>query len=168
MEPESKSRQARHDVCLDMSKRGDLLLSLAAADDVVMVFDMVNLAYKVEDGISGVAFKNTDRFLSHEEGRLSRALAAPCPHAAPNAVRPSIFEGRVFLAAAASAPQVTLGCIVWSVSATDDGSESLYFGPLAVVPEAQGRGVGSFLVSAVERLAAELRSSSATKLRSVR
>ena len=63
---------------------------------------------------------------------------------------------------------MTLGCIVWSVSATDDGAESLYFGPLAVAPEAQGGGVGGFLVSAVERLAAALRASSAPTLRSVR
>jgi hypothetical protein len=29
---------------------------------------MVNTAYKVEDGDSGVAFKKTDRFLDHDEG----------------------------------------------------------------------------------------------------
>ena len=75
METESQPHQPQHDVCTFMSQRGDLLLSLASAADVGMVFDMVNLAYKVEDGVSGVAFKKTDRFLSHEEGGLLRAAA---------------------------------------------------------------------------------------------
>jgi predicted N-acetyltransferase YhbS len=89
-------------------------------------------------------------------------------------VLPSLIEGRVFLASAAAAPQETqetqetLGCIIWNHSVTDDGAETLYFGPLAVLPGAQGRGVGSFLVLAVEALASTLRSSSAPKVRSVR
>ena len=76
METESQPHRAQHDVCAFMSQRGHLLLSLASEGDVGMVFDMVNLAYKVEDGDSGVAFKKTDRFLSHEEGGLSHTTAA--------------------------------------------------------------------------------------------
>jgi hypothetical protein len=76
MDTESQPHRAQLDVCTFMSQRGDLLLSLASAGDDGKVFDMVNLAYKVEDGDSGVAFKKTDRFLSHEEGGLSRAAAA--------------------------------------------------------------------------------------------
>ncbi len=74
----------------------------------------------------------------------------------------------MFLAAAAASPQNILGCIVWNTSVTEDGDETLYFGPLAVAPDAQGKGVGGFLVSAVESLAATLRATSAPKLRSVR
>lgn len=84
------------------------------------------------------------------------------------AVQPSIAEGRVFLAAAAESPGVVLGCIIWDTSATHDGNQTIYFGPLAVAPEAQGKGVGSFLVSAVEYLAAALRDTSAPNLTSVR
>lgn len=83
-------------------------------------------------------------------------------------VRPSIAEGRVFLAAAADSPRDVLGCIIWDTSATDDGNQTIYFGPLAVAPEAQGKGVGSFLVHAVECLAAALRDTSAPNLTSVR
>ena len=74
----------------------------------------------------------------------------------------------VTTAAAAASPQNILGCIVWNTSVTEDGHETLYFGPLAVAPDAQGKGVGGFLVSAVESLAATLRATSAPKLRSVR
>jgi predicted N-acetyltransferase YhbS len=74
----------------------------------------------------------------------------------------------VFLAAAVASPQTILGCIIWNVSVIGDGEETVYFGPLAVAPEAQGRGVGSFLVNAVEHLAATLRSSSSPKVRSIR
>ena len=83
-------------------------------------------------------------------------------------VLPSLLEGRAFLAAAASAPRDWLGCIIWNLSATDDGAETVYFGPLAVAPAAQGKGVGGFLVDAVEHLAASLRSYSNPKVRSVR
>jgi predicted N-acetyltransferase YhbS len=74
----------------------------------------------------------------------------------------------VFLAAAASAPQDFLGCIIWNVSPTDDGAETVYFGPLAVAPAAQGKGVGGVLVNAVELLAATLRASTNPKVRSIR
>jgi GNAT superfamily N-acetyltransferase len=90
------------------------------------------------------------------------------PYFPHSTVTPSILEGRVFLAAAAASPQNILGCIVWNTSVTEDGDETLYFGPLAVAPDAQGKGVGGFLVSAVESLAATLRATSAPKLRSVR
>ena len=90
------------------------------------------------------------------------------PRSCPAAVLPSLIEGRVFLAAAAHAPRDALGCIVWNISVTDDGAETVYFGPLAVAPEAQGKGVGGFLVHAVERLAATLRSTTSPKVRSVR
>jgi predicted N-acetyltransferase YhbS len=83
-------------------------------------------------------------------------------------VYPSIIEGRVFLAATAASPQDVLGCIIWNVSIIRDGDETVYFGPLAVAPDAQGKGVGSFLVNAVEHLAATLHATSAPKVRSIR
>jgi hypothetical protein len=55
-------------VCAELSCSGDLVLTLASAAHVHMVFNMVNTAYKVEDGDTGVAFKKTDRFLAHDEG----------------------------------------------------------------------------------------------------
>jgi hypothetical protein len=68
MDMPSASFRAQHDVCSALSQPQALMLSVASAKDVDMVFSMVNAAYKVEDGDSGVAFKKTDRFLSHDEG----------------------------------------------------------------------------------------------------
>jgi hypothetical protein len=173
MESTPQPHRAQHEVCAALSRPDALVLTVAASGDIGAVFDMVNTAYKVEDGDSGVAFKKTDRFLSHDEGDAFNPLGAfksqPPSRMTPlAAVQPSIAEGRVFLAAAAESPRVILGCIIWDTSATHDGNQTIYFGPLAVAPEAQGKGVGSFLVSAVECLAAALRDTSAPSLTSVR
>jgi 2C-methyl-D-erythritol 2,4-cyclodiphosphate synthase len=66
MESTPQPHRAQHEVCAALSDA--LLLTVAASGDIGAVFDMVNTAYKVEDGDSGVAFKKTDRFLSHDEG----------------------------------------------------------------------------------------------------
>ena len=63
-----EGHQAQRNVCVELSREDALVLSLASASDVSLVFHMVNTAYKVEDGDSGVAFKKTDRFLDHDEG----------------------------------------------------------------------------------------------------
>jgi len=68
MQPPVEANLAQREVCRALSQPDSLLLSIASAGDVGTVFSMVNTAYKVEDGDSGVAFKKTDRFLSHDEG----------------------------------------------------------------------------------------------------
>jgi hypothetical protein len=72
-----EGHQAQRDVCVELSREDALVLSLASASDVSLVFHMVNTAYKVEDGDSGVAFKKTDRFLDHDEGNALRDTNAP-------------------------------------------------------------------------------------------
>jgi GNAT superfamily N-acetyltransferase len=166
MNPSAAAHRVQHDVCCALSSARALLLTVATVGDVSMVFGMVNTAYKVEDGDAGVAFKKTDRFLTHDEGDVSSRQTTS--HSSIFAVLPSLAEGRVFLAASAVAPQEILGCIIWNIAETDDGAETVYFGPLAVVPDAQGKGVGSFLVDAVERLAAALHSAASPKVRSIR
>jgi hypothetical protein len=68
MQPPVEANLAQREVCRALSLPDRLLLSIASASDVGAVFSMVNTAYKVEDGDTGVAFKKTDRFLSHDEG----------------------------------------------------------------------------------------------------
>lgn len=68
METSVDGHRIQRDLCAAMSSGGDLQLALASIGDVGKVFSMVNTAYKVEDGDTGVAFKKTDRFLTHDEG----------------------------------------------------------------------------------------------------
>jgi hypothetical protein len=69
MEPAPAAHGTQREVCAALSRPDALILTVATASDVGMVFNMVNVAYKVEDGDAGVAFKKTDRFLSHDEGK---------------------------------------------------------------------------------------------------
>ena len=70
MEPAAETHRAQCEVCAALSRPDALVLTVASTSDTGMVFSMVNVAYKVEDGDAGVAFKKTDRFLSHEEGEV--------------------------------------------------------------------------------------------------
>ena len=79
MELASNARRAQRDVCLALSQPEGLALTIASASDVGAVFTMVNTAYKVEDGDAGVAFKKTDRFLSHDEGDARACCRGPRP-----------------------------------------------------------------------------------------
>ena len=70
MEPAPAALGAQLEVCAALSRPHGLILTVATASDIGTVFSMVNVAYKVEDGDKGVAFKKTDRFLSHDEGNV--------------------------------------------------------------------------------------------------
>lgn len=100
----------------------------ATADDVAPLVVLINDAYEVETGDSGVAFKKTKRIVHDDE------VARP------------IVEGRVIVAATASGE--VLGTIFFELY--EARPAIIGFGPFAVSPEAQGKGVGRALLAAVE------------------
>ena len=108
----------------------------ATADDADAIFSIVNAAYHAETGDAPPAFKATTRFVALTE------------------ILPSIAAGRVLLLCegAGSAP---LGCLSYSLERGEAAGAPLraHFGPFAVAPGAQGRGVGRSLLAALAALA---------------
>lgn len=100
----------------------------ATADDVAPLVVLINDAYEVETGDSGVAFKKTKRIVHNDE--VGRPIA----------------EGRVFVAATAAGE--VLGTIFYELY--ESRPAIIGFGPFAVSPAAQGKGVGRALLAAVE------------------
>lgn len=100
----------------------------ATVDDVAPLVVLINDAYEVETGDSGVAFKKTKRIVHNDE--VGRPIA----------------EGRVFVAATAAGE--VLGTIFYELY--EARPAIIGFGPFAVSPAAQGKGVGRALLAAVE------------------
>jgi GNAT superfamily N-acetyltransferase len=113
-----------------------LEITAARAEDLVPLTALVNAAYEVETGDSGVAFKKTKRIVVPEKELL------PC-----------IVEGRTFVVRGESGS--ILGCLVWERVEAEDGKVSYHFGPFAVDPNAQGKGVGKALLNALYTMARE-------------
>lgn len=106
-----------------------LATRFASRDDTAALFTLINEAYSVETGTDAVAFKRTTRLLSDDE------------------ILPAIGDGRCLVI---DGPVAILGCIVFEI----DLAESMCcFGPFAVSPAAQGRGIGSRLIREVEAVA---------------
>ena len=97
------------------------------------LFSLINESYAVESGTEGVAFKCTTRLGS------------------PSDLSESINERRCLVAVNASG--ALLGCIVFNV---EQEKSECHFGPFAVAPHAQGRGVGSALMWAIDDAALSL------------
>ncbi len=119
----------------------------AVPADAPALFDVVNNAYVVELGDTGVAFKSKQRFPTVDD---ALAIVPDC-HVVEEG-------GRI------------VGCVTVYVADEDDSSVpaedrhslgrlpgAVYagFGPLAVHQDMQGRGLGSFLVDFAERHARE-------------
>lgn len=103
-------------------------LKPAELGDVPQLFTIINDSYEVETGDSGVAFKKTPRLLDTKE------------------VEGWITAGRCIKAVQKEEEggEAVLGCIVWDLL-DDEGGKRMYFGPLAVAPKGQGKGVGNLL-----------------------
>lgn len=107
----------------------------AESSDVPTLFDLINLAYQVETGDSGVAFKKTDRLLDTSE------------------LAPHVAAGRTLKALGADG--AIAGCICFEEvvhgAGAGAGAEErhMHFGPFAVAVSAQGRGVGRALLEAL-------------------
>lgn len=111
-----------------------LTLRVATPADVDALIVLVNDAYEVESGSSGVSFKATKRIVHRCE------------------VADVVDAGRVLICddapSGAGAP-VLVGTVFWEVEGPCQG-----IGPLAVLPRMQGRGVARALLARVEEIGA--------------
>lgn len=116
------------------------------------MFELVNAAYAVESGDTGVAFKNTTRFISLEEAAETL----------PNLEVACRGDAAGEIVGCACTEVVDAG----SVEAIGDPKSASYgrtkgdrygfLGPIAISPSAQGSGLGSWLLQASEDKARRL------------
>jgi predicted N-acetyltransferase YhbS len=119
----------------------DLAIVQAELADVPALVDIINEAYEVETGSTGVSFKHTKRIIpaSSDEAELREQVAG----------------GQAFKALQDGDGDRIMGVIVVQPFKDEDtGDDRMYFGPLAVDPAVAGRGVGRALVRFVEARAA--------------
>lgn len=123
-----------------MSHGSNITVSPAAATDADEIFNVINEAYEVETGDSGIAFKVTKRLLDPFDSGLGDAYS----------------EMRVIKSEIKSNDTSQIvGAIVWEemASVAVPGEKAIYFGPFAVLPTHQGRGVGRLLLNEIDRIA---------------
>ena len=113
----------------------------ATRQDAEPIFNLINQAYVVEDGDSGVAFKapGMSRLLSHFDSGMGE----------------SYDNGMVLKA---SIGDELVGVIVWSLTKSDETQEKpdcIHFGPFAVSPHHQGKGIGTEMIEKIEVIGLE-------------
>ena len=112
-----------------MENPSDFTLAVVSDADAISLFRLVNTAYIVESGNDGVAFKNCERYVNIAEVH-------------------ELLRESVVIKAVDKTSGTLLGMIAYQI--TPGGS--CYFGPFAVAPEAQGRGIGRSLRNHVEKV----------------
>jgi len=136
--------------------RSGISLRLATAIDIPAVVALINEAYALEEGDSGVAFKKIG----------CKRLSEPAGISSTSEPAGWVSDGRVAVAVEDGTGRL-VGCIVFSVwsksypgfvpdpAVAGQAYPDLFvgFGPFAVAPAAQGAGIGSALLGVVEALA---------------
>lgn len=125
-------------------------LTPATDVDAGVLFSMINQAFEVEMGSTGLAFKSTQRLDDPMHGGMREAYAEHRVIVARDTTRTGGTEAlttdTAMDTARDSAGGVIMGCIVWHVHG--DGT-TLEFGKLAVSTEHQRKGVGRALIDHV-------------------
>jgi GNAT superfamily N-acetyltransferase len=98
------------------------------------IYSVINFAYAVETGTTGYGFKSGQRLTHPYDGTLRAAYE----------------EGRIFCAIDKTLESI-VGVTYWEVTKNN----GLYFGPFAVLPEMQGRGIGKLMLNELNRIAKE-------------
>ena len=143
----------------------------ATTKDVDQLFTLINTAYAVEKGSTGVAFKLVDRYPTRHQLAQDVAMAAADPNSVFVVARetpPTAVELAATSTAAAgagggggggsSSSTDILGCVRILVQSEPRSPEDIdrrlcEFGPFAVSPKAQGRGIGCALLAYVDKWA---------------
>lgn len=133
-----------------------LVLKRATPSDAEEVMAVVNAAYAVEIGSTGVAFKSCNRYT--DVGQTLADIEAAVASVDVDTARDgsslhspsssSIFIVARRLSYGPHGP--VIGCIRAEVRSSDCGERVCEFGPFAVAPTAQGEGVGAALLQFVE------------------
>ncbi len=112
------------------------LISTATSADAAELFELINEAYEVETGDSGVAFKKTLRLIDREKE-----------------LDPLIESGRLLITRNDSGQ--LLGCLYYKPE-SNLGALRVHFGPLAIAPAVKGQGLAKRLIAAVEAIARDM------------
>ena len=131
LERENSSLKARGAVAATVRR--------AIATESQAIFELVNAAYAVELGDKGLAFKKENRYLQESE------VSADIRKAEQDPARSAFFCHVL-------AGQQTLAGVIRLV-VRDDDRTAVDFGPFAVNPSCQGRGIGSKLLLVAEEWA---------------
>lgn len=109
-----------------MSPSESVVVATASAADLPSLVTLINDAYQVETGDSGVAFKHTLRLMECDYPSVSAAISE-------QRYLTATIDGKI------------VGCLCWERN-QHDGNTRYHFGPFAVDPACQGKGVGRVLL----------------------
>ena len=115
-------------------------IAIATENDYEKIFELINESYEVENGDSGIAFKKTPRLLSWDDSGMKEA-----------------YEKNRVLVARIRGNDEIVGVIAYHIP--EDGettnNKSIHFGPLAVSPKHQKKGIALRLIREVESIGLE-------------
>ena len=130
-----QEKKARQDLDDDEVAEREIVVHIrdALPSDAAAIFNVVNAAYAIEKGATGLGFKRGDRY-----GDISATLV-------------DIDAGRVIVAVdRVGKGDIVIGCAAPRIDNTAIPAQCDGFGPFAVATDVQRRGVGNVLLAAVE------------------
>ena len=126
---------------IDLSK---VEITKAKETDAEEVFTIVNDAYKILVGNTGISFMENNRYLGvdHALKEINDSLQIPDGYDKPQFIyMVARYEGKIIAS--------IRGCI----EICDDGVLVCECGPIAVSPDAQGSGIGTQIIKSCEQVA---------------
>ncbi len=117
-----------------ITSASQLRLQVAAMEHMEACYEIINNAYKIENGDSGVGFKKEGELRFNDTKEVTEMIES----------------GNMTVAIEIATDRV-VGCIYSPTIFYEDGLPRLYFGPFASAK----RGVGKILLQEVERIAKE-------------
>ena len=118
----------------------DFKIENAKKSDYQEIFELINESYEVENGNSGIAFKKTPRLLSWDDSGMGEA-----------------YRKNTVLVARLNESDKIIGVISYHIPNDKDrvNDKCIHFGPLAVSPSYQRKGVALTLIREVESIGLE-------------
>ena len=108
-------------------------ISTALIADANEIFELINAAYAVELGDTGVAFKTVNRLIDPLEEQMQQA-----------------YDDKTMLKCTDNVTSKIVGILFYEFR-----DPNLYFGPFAVSPEAKGTGIGKLMLRELKKIGLE-------------